>query len=106
MYYEKITEKSLERMIEGLCCDYGRRNAEIKKGEMPRRVLNEYKFLNAKILEGVLEIIGPSDAEALIEDIGIKRGYANSPVSRFAEVRYKQLKAKAKLNIAKKLFLI
>lgn len=106
MYYARIRERSLERVIEGLCYDYKRRKDAIAEGLLPKRILAEYKFLNGKILEGVLEIIGSADCEVLIEDIGLKRGYAHSPVSRFSEVRYKQLKAKIKLNIAKKLYLI
>ena len=106
MYYARIREKSLEKVIEGLCCDYKRRKEAIEEGILPKRVLTEYKFLNGKILEAVLEIIGPVDSEVFIEDIGMRRGYAKSSVSRFSEVRYKQLKAKVKLSIAKKLFLI
>ena len=106
MHYERITDRSLEIFIEGLCGDYKRRKEAISKGVLPRQVLNEYKFLNGKVLEGTIEIIGAADSEEFIDDIGMRRGYAYSSVNRFSEVRYKQLKAKIKLNIAKKLFLI
>jgi hypothetical protein len=106
MYYPKIKDASLERVIESLCYDYRRRKTAIDDELLPKRVLTEYKFLNSKILEGVIEIIGPADSEVLIDDIGMRRGYANSTVNRFSEVKYKQLKADIKLNIAKKLYLI
>ena len=106
MYYERINDKSLERMIEGLCFDYERRKREIAEDKLPKRVLIEYKFLNGKIMEAAIEIVGHIDSEVMIYDIGMRRGYAKSPINRFSEIHYKMLKAKIKLNIAKKLLLL
>ena len=106
MAYKKIGSRSLERVVEALCADYPRRKTAIKEDILPARVLVEYKFLNKKLLEGTVEIAGITYAEEFIDDIGARRGYAKSTIDRFSEVRYKEIKADIKLNIAKKLLLI
>ena len=102
MAYKKIAARSLERVVEALCADYPRRKTAITEEILPLRVLVEYKFLNKKLLEGAVEIVGTAYAEEFIDDIGARRGYAKSSIDLFSEVRYKAVKAEIKLNIAKK----
>ena len=101
-----LMDKTLEEIIIALCADFDRRQTEIKEKRLPKCVLMEYKFLNFRILEGVMEIVGTENARLFIDDIGSRRGYAKSSIDGLSEPKYKVKKAEAKLSIAKKLSLI
>ena len=101
-----LMDKSLEDIVIALCADFERRNLAIKEKSLPKRVLMEYKFLNLRILEGAMEIVGTKNAILFIDDIGARRGYAKSNIDEMSESTYKQKKAEAKLNLAKRLSLI
>ena len=100
-----LMDKSLEDIVIALCADFERRRLAIEEKALPKRVLLEYKFLNLRILEGTIEIVGISNARKFIDDIGARRGYAKSSIEDISEPSYKKLKAKAKLSIAQKLYL-
>lgn len=105
MPLSSLMEKSLDGLIIALCADFARRQTAIKEKALPKRVLMEYKFLNLRILEGAIEIVGIRDARIFIDDIGAHRGYANSKIEGLSEPIYKRKKAETKLSIAKKLSL-
>ena len=100
-----LMDKSLEDIVIALCADFERRRLAIEEKALPKRVLLEYKFLNLRILEGTIEIVGIRNAKGFIDDIGARRGYAKSCIEDMSEPSYKKLKAKTKLSIAKKLSL-
>ena len=101
-----LMDKSLEDIVVAMCADFERRDLAIKEKALPKRVLMEYKFLNLKILEATMEIVGTRNARIFINEIGARRGYAKSDVDEMSEPTYKRKKAEAKLNIAKKLSLL
>ena len=89
-----------------LCADFERRQCEIKEKNLQKSVLMEYKFLNLRILEGAIEVVGIKEARLFINDIGNRRGYAKSEIDVISETTYKKKKAEVKLSIAKKLSLL
>ena len=101
-----LMDKSLDGLVVALCADFERRQSAIQEKALPSRVLLEYKFLNLRILEGAIEIVGAKNAKLFIDEIGARRGYAKSLVEGLSEPSYKTQKAAAKLAIARKLLLI
>ena len=95
-----------EAVVVALCRDYKRRKSALARGELSRRVLMEYSYINKRIFEGAGEIVGAPLSEIFIEDIGNKRGYASSSVAMMSESTYKRYKAAAVWNIARKLHYI
>lgn len=97
---------TLDALVVALCRDYVRRQVAISKGDMPRRILTEYKYLNTNIFEAVSEIVGEFDAKIYIDEIGGMTGYAGSEFGyRMSEGTYKAYKRSITKNIAKKLHL-
>ena len=101
-----LMERTLEEVIIALCADFDRRQTAIKEKALPKRVLLEYKFLNLRILEGAMDIVGIKDAKIFIDDIGARRGYAKSCVDGISEPKYKVTKACVKKSSARKLSLM
>ena len=58
-----------------------------------------------KMLDAAAEIVGVSQAESFILEIGERRGYAKCENHYMSEVTYKRCKAGIKRNIAVKLYL-
>ena len=106
MSLSPFMDKSVSELVIALCADFERRRCAIRDKSMSQRVLMEYKFLNLRILEATMEIVGVRDALLFIDDIGARRGYANSQIDGLSEPIYKRKKAEVKLYIAKKLALI
>ena len=100
-----MMDKSLDNLICALCGDFDRRRRAIEEKKLPMRVLLEYKFLNYKILEATIEIVGAANALTFIEDIGAHRGYAKSMIEFYSEGAYKKAKALVKQSIALRLAL-
>lgn len=105
MLYERVIPASVDAVVVALCADYKRRARAIKSRSVSHRCEMEFKYLNYRILEGAMELVG-DDAEELIRDIGEKIGYARSSLDSYSETTYKNRKKEVKINIAKKLHLI
>lgn len=96
---------SRDYLVCALCADYKRRESIILCRNAPRRVDNELRYFNFKIFDAVSEVVGEARAEAFIEEIGRRVGYAKSRVDDFSESVYKNYKLLVKENIAKRLYL-
>ena len=101
-----LMDKSLGALVVAICADFDRRERAIKEKKLPMKVLMEYKYLNLRILEGVMEVVGIENAPTYIREIGERCGYANSKIAEISEYNYKRLKNAAKRAIARKLALI
>ena len=104
MHNEYVMPKGVDNIVRSLCADYFRRSSVIAERSAPYTVIMEYRFLNYRIMNATLEIVGSRDALAIISDIGKNRGYAKSE-SLFSEKTYKKQKDAVKRNIARRLSL-
>lgn len=96
---------SLDAIVIAHCLDYPRRADALCECVLPRRVLMEYRYLNARILAAAGEVVGGA-AEQYIYDIGTQTGYAKSAVEGVSESAYKANKREVKRRIAERLNLI
>lgn len=94
----------IEIVVKGLCADYRRRCAVIEARGASYKVIMEYRFLNYRIFNAAIEIVGEREALSFIEEIGNGDGYAKSN-SHLSESVYKKRKKEVKFNIAKRLLL-
>ena len=97
--------KSLDVLISALCRDYERRQKIIEASGATKRTLIEFRYLNFKIMDAVLEIVEEKEAELYIYEIGNNVGYAKSEAQGISEIAYKKLKRTIKDNIARRLHL-
>ena len=97
--------QSLKKLIRAVAEDYERRSVKLISGTPSRRMRMEYAYLNSKIYEGALEIVGPILADTFIREIGGGVGYAKSAVDCMSEATYKKCKGDITCNIAKKIYL-
>ncbi|MBR2431495.1 MAG: hypothetical protein IKB23_01125 [Clostridia bacterium] len=97
---------TVERLVEAHCADFFRRDAAIRSGELSSRTLMELRYLNAKMLDAAVELVGYGDAELFISEIGSGCGYAHSDLTDISEVTYKRKKQELKRALAKKIHLI
>ena len=104
MHDERVIPKGVESIITVLCADYFRRAAVISDRTAPYNVIMEYRFLNYRIMNATLEVVGEKDAAEIIYDIGSKRGYAKSSCL-ISERSYKVKKEEVKRKIARRLCL-
>lgn len=96
---------TLDGVIVALCLDYERRKSAIENKSFSKRTLMEYSYINKCIYDASRDIVGESDAELYIAEIGGKIGYAKSEALYLSEVSYKRKKSEVKRNIALKLHL-
>lgn len=94
---------SIDRVITALAADYKRRAEEIAKKELSPRVIMEYRYYNTKIFGAVAEIVGDTQAERYISDIGNRKGYPKNGDIYYSESAYYRKKQECKINIARKL---
>ena len=97
---------SVDMVVVAHCADYLRRKEAIEKGHLSKRTMMELRYLNFKMLDAACELVGDSDAEIFISEIGARRGYASSSIPYISEVAYKQKKQELKLALARKIHLI
>ncbi len=102
----KSPPPTLERLVVALCLDYERRREEIRTARLSSRTLMEYRYLNYKMEDAAMELVGEKFADAFIREIADRTGYAYSGVGFMSEITYKRRKKEVKLNIARKLHLI
>lgn len=98
--------ESLDSLIVSLCLDFGRREEAVANGRCKSRTAMEYKYINNRISEAAIEIVGEKYGRAFIDEIGSKTGFAYSAVDCLSERIYKLRKLEIKMNIAKKLHLV
>ena len=103
---EKGYTDSVDMIVVGMCQDYERRREILSLGYASRRVELEFKYLNFKINEAVMEIVDERLALPYIKEIGGRIGYAKSEIDCVSESTYKIQKKEIKINIARKLHLI
>ena len=101
-----ILPRTLDELIVAVCADYERRDIAVSSGEAVGRSAMEYKYLNYRIYEGALEVVGDKYARLYINEIGRKVGFAKSAHSAVTERVYKEQKQEVKYSIAKKLHLV
>lgn len=112
MYNEIIDIKgknfpsSLDSLVIALCLDYTRRSEDILADKASKRTLMEYRYINYRMEDAAMEIVGVKGAELFIKEIGKKIGYAYSGIDFLSETAYKQQKREVKINIARKLHLL
>ena len=99
-------EKSIVNIVEAHCADYSRRAGLISEGQLSKRTEAEYRYLNAGVYTGAVNIVGKELAPIYIYEIGRKLGYAHSSVEDVGEVKYKNAKRLIKESIAIELHLI
>jgi len=96
---------TLDFLIVGFCRDYSERKAAIAQEKCNRRTRMEYEYINQRIADAAIEIVG-DNYEIYIKEIGRHVGYARSAVNGICESEYKKRKKDVKVNIAKKLHLL
>ena len=97
---------TLDMLIVAFCRDYFARQEVLRGGSSySRRTRMEYEYVNRRIREAAIEIVG-CESDVYIYEIAEKIGYAYSKVQGICEVTYKRKKREVKLNIARKLHLI
>ena len=101
---DRELNSSLDALIVAMCRDYKRRESAIRAGELSRRTLMEYRYLDYRIFDGAADVVGCEDALIYIDEIGNKIGYANTALE-VSERTYKERKAAVKRSIARKLHL-
>lgn len=106
MYDELLMPTELETLIIALCADYLRRAEIISRRQAPYNVIMEYRFLNYRIMNAAVEIVGSRDALFFIYDIGNNIGYAASDLYALSESVYKMRKKEVRDNIARRLSLM
>ena len=99
-------EKSIVNIVEAQCADYERRAGLIAQHSLTKRTEAEYRYLNAAVYTGAVNIVGRELAPVYIYEIGRKLGYAHSSVEGVGEVKYKNAKRLIKESIAIELHLI
>jgi hypothetical protein len=99
-------KSSIECLITAIVADYGRRAEEIAKKELSPRVIMEYRYYNTKIYNAVAEIVGESQADRYISDIGGRKGYPRNGDIYYSEAIYYRKKQACKVGIARALNLI
>ncbi len=97
-------DSTLDGVIVALCRDYERRRLAIEEDKLGRRILMEYRYINQRMREGAVSVVGERWCEVYINEIGNKVGYAKTKLW-LNERSYKLNKIKIKLAIAKKLYL-
>ena len=98
-------DKSVFELVVAICGDFERRRKLIEEGRLPRRVEMELRYLNVKIYDATVEIVGDDNAEQFINEIGNKVGYAKSAVTSKSETTYKIYKKRIKDNLSVRLYL-
>ena len=106
MHDEYMIPTELDQLIIALCADYLRRADVISDRSAPYNVIMEYRFLNYRIMNAAIEIVGTRDALLFVYDIGNNVGYAASDLYLLSESVYKQRKKEVKENIARRLSLM
>ena len=101
----KDYEGTLDMLVVALCRDYERRRRILQDPKTAFRTAAELRYINFKIHDATLEIVGEEDAELYIKEIGERIGYAYSAVSDVCERTYKTRKRAVMTNIAKRLHL-
>ncbi len=101
-----VLPDTLDGLIVAFCRDYKRRQDAISERNFSHRTQMEYRYVNYRIEEGALEICPVNCVEKFIDEIAMRRGYANSEIDCMSEVTYKRQKQEIKFNIARKLHLI
>ncbi len=96
---------AVKRTVVALCADFERRRELIEGRLLSRRTELEFRYLNYKIAEAAIEVVGEANAKIYIEEIGGRIGYAKSKLLCISESTYKRKKSEIILNIAKKLHL-
>lgn len=104
-YTYQILPEPIELIIMALCSDYLRRHSVIEKSSSTYRIIMEYRFLNYRIYNAAVEIVGTRYALHFIDDIGRGTGYAKNQHIHLSERIYKMRKTQVKINIAKRLSL-
>ena len=99
-------EKSIINIVEAHCADFDRRMLCVKGHSVTKRTEAEYRYLNAAVYTGAVNIVGKELAPIYIYEIGRKLGYAHSSVEGVGEVKYKNTKKLIKESIAKELHLV
>lgn len=99
------SDNTLDELVIALCRDYARRDRAIAERSARKRTDTEYRYYNFKIFDAVAEIVGERYAEAYINDIGRRVGYAKTELYFVSEVTYKKYKRMIMDNVAKKLHL-
>ena len=97
---------TLDSLVVALCADYKRRAEAIASGTLSRRTMAEFRYINCKIADAVLEIADKRYVPIYIDEIAKRTGFAYSRVDALSEISYKTQKQMIKVNIAKKLHLI
>ena len=105
MLHEMMPE-SVNKIVIALCTDYGRRADAIRDRSVTRRTEMEYRYINYKMYNAAVEVVGEDDSEVYISEIGGNIGYVNSEILHLSEMTYKVNKRAVKENIARKLHLI
>ena len=101
----RLKEKSLKELIRAECLDYFRREEELKRRDLARRVRMEFAYLDSKIEDAVRSVVGDALCEVFIKEIGENVGYAKSAVYCYSERIYKERKRECIQKIAEKLYL-
>ena len=97
---------TLDAMVVAFCADYGRREELIRNVDTPKRVKVELQYINYKLYDAVADVVERHLIPIFIDEIGARKGFASSMVEGMGESVYKRAKARVKVNIAKKLYLI
>lgn len=97
--------KTLDALVVALCADYFRRKEAIEARSVVHRTDTEYRYYNFKIYDAAAEIVGESECELYIKEIGEHVGYAYSSVDT-SEQSYKLRKRLVKERIACALHLV
>lgn len=99
-------DKSVFELVVAICGDFERRRKLIEEGRLPRRVEMELRYLNVKVYDATVEVVGDDNAEQFINEIGNKVGYAKTQIWDMSECTYKCYKKEVMKNIAKRLYLV
>ena len=105
-YLEDGYTDSLDGVIVALCKDYSRRKESQSAAQYSKRTLMEYDYIDSILERATAEIVGVTDAQAMIGEIGDRIGYAYSSIEDMSESTYKNMKREVKMNIAKKLHML
>ena len=99
-------EKTVAAIVEAYCADFDRRIRAVRDRSVSKRTEAEYRYLNAGVYTGAVNVVGEELAHLYIYEIGRKLGYAHSSVDGVGEVKYKNNKKLIKEAIARELHLI
>ena len=101
-----VSEAMVFNIIVALAAHFEMREAAIRKKNVAPRVRMEYVYINSKMLDAALEVVGENYAKEFIKDIGREVGYANTKIDAFSETNYKKCKQAIKRKIAERLHLL